>query len=131
MSTKPVYEKLRIAEGMRVIVLNSPGDYQEVIGGLPEGVVISDQYQGEGEFVHLFVANRAELDDYIDAAVEAIKYDGLLWISYPKGSSKVETDINRDSIWELLKAKGIRPVAQISINGVWSALRFRPEDATG
>lgn len=131
MSPKPVYEKLRLNGESRVVVLNSPGEYEDLIGGLPEGAVILDEPVEGAEFVHLFVSDRAELESYIDQALSTVEYDGLLWISYPKGSSKVETDINRDVLWESMKAKGIRPVMQISIDETWSALRFRPAEAVG
>ncbi len=64
-------------------------------------------------------------------AVSAVKHDGLLWISYPKRSSKVETDITRDVGWEAVTQAGLRAVTQVSINDVWSALRFRPVDRIG
>ena len=131
MSPKPVYEKLRLSGESTVVVLNSPGEYEDLIGGLPEGAVILDEPVEGAEFVHLFVSDRAELESYIDQALSTVEYDGLLWISYPKGSSKVETDINRDVLWESMKAKGIRPVMQISIDETWSALRFRPAEAVG
>jgi len=131
MSSKPVSKKLRLGEGDSVLVINSPGDYREILASVPAGVVISEEPNGEFDFVHLFACNRADLDRYIDVALDAVTYDGLLWVSYPKGSSKVETDINRDSIWELLKEKGIRPVTQVSVDSTWSALRFRPEEMVG
>ena len=131
MSSKPVSKKLRLREGDAVLVINSPGDYREILESVPEGVAISEEPDGEFDFVHLFASNRADLDRYVDVALEAVKYDGLLWVSYPKGSSKVETDINRDSIWELLKEKRIRPVSQVSVDSTWSALRFRPEEMVG
>ena len=64
-------------------------------------------------------------------ALDAVVFDGLLWVSYPKGSSGVETDLNRDILWEKLLSKGIRPVTQVSIDKVWSAIRFRPTDQVG
>lgn len=131
MSSKPIYEKLRMAEQSSVLVLNCPDDYQSIVGPIPRRVKISSTPGIEADFVHLFASNKEELDTYIDLTLEAIKDDGLLWISYPKGSSKIETDINRDRIWELLKAKGIRPVTQISINETWSTIRFRPEERVG
>ena len=131
MSTKPAYEKLRLRGDMKVAVLNNPGNYGDLTGGLPDGVIIVDESEEKVDFVHLFVSDQAELEKFIDVAIDTVKYDGLLWVSYPKGSSKVETDVNRDVLWELLKEKGIRPVMQISINETWSALRFRPAEAVG
>jgi hypothetical protein len=131
MSSRPLSEKLRMAEGSTVLVINGPDNYKDLLGVVPENLVISREPSGEFDFVHLFASNRSELDDYIDIALESVKYDGLLWVSYPKGSSKVETDINRDSIWEILKEKGIRPVRQVSVDSTWSALWFRPEEMVG
>jgi hypothetical protein len=47
----------------------------------------------------------------------------VLWVAYPKGN---RTDVNRDTLWPILDEHGMRPVTQVSINQVWSALRFRP-----
>ena len=54
--------------------------------------------------------------------------DGLLWLSYPEKSSKVKTDLTRDVLWALVEPAGWRPVTQVSIDEVWSAMRFRPVD---
>ena len=62
----------------------------------------------------------------VRAAHAALEPGGLFWISYPKGSSKVPTDLNRDVFWEALEHLGVRPVTQVSVDEVWSALRFRP-----
>mgnify|MGYP001587710911 CR=1 FL=1 len=61
-------------------------------------------------------------------ALGAVRRDGVLWVSYPKGSSKVKTDINRDSGWGPFNEAGFRAVTQIAVNDIWSALRFRPMD---
>ena len=55
----------------------------------------------------------------------------LLWLSYPKRSSKVETDLSRDVGWEVVADAGLRPVTQVSIDETWSALRFRPVERVG
>ena len=49
----------------------------------------------------------------------------LTWIAYPK-AGQLETDLNRDILWELLDGKGVRPVRQVALDDTWSALRFRP-----
>jgi hypothetical protein len=60
-----------------------------------------------------------------------LKADGIFWVSYPKGRSKVRTDLNRDILWKLMDKYGLAGVALISINEVWSAMRFRPADKVG
>jgi hypothetical protein len=54
--------------------------------------------------------------------------DGLLWVAYPKGGAKIKTDVNRDRLWDALTGTGWRPVRQVALDDVWSAMRFRPAD---
>jgi hypothetical protein len=118
----------------RALILNAPEGYREVLGEVPEALQIEfgeDEISGRYDFVHLFVHHSKDLEALIDRALDTVEHDALLWISYPKGSSGVKTDINRDSIWEAMKPKGIRPVTQVAVDEVWSALRFRPSEAVG
>jgi hypothetical protein len=131
MTQASIQKKLRLQPGHRALVINSPRAYSGILGTVGEGVRFVEAQSSDVDFVHLFVRNQADLDRYFDAALKSIKYDGLFWISYPKGSSKVETDLNRDILWELLKEKGIRPVTQVSIDETWSAMRFRPREKVG
>jgi hypothetical protein len=125
----PLIKKLRLLPGQQAQVLNAPPGYIESLEELPEGIVLVEApEEGSCDFVHLFVKDRAEFAAFGLVATRAIKYDGVLWISYPKGSSKVKTDLNRDSMWELLADIGWRPVTQISIDDTWSAMRFRPAE---
>jgi hypothetical protein len=78
-----------------------------------------------------FVHNRTEVENEIPVAIQLVKPGGLLWVSYPKQSSKVPTDINRDILWRVFPDSEWRPVTQISIDEVWSALRFRPKSEVG
>ena len=130
MSKTPLAKKLRIQPGQRILILNPPAGYLDELD-LPEGVELAERPEGAFDLVHLFVKNTAELESLGPAAIEAVKYDGLLWISYPKRSSKVKTDLTRDVGWEMMAEAGLRPVTQVSVNDIWSALRFRPIDRVG
>jgi hypothetical protein len=114
--------------------LNPPPGYIDELGDLPEGIELTDQPEGAFDFVHLFVKSKAQLEELGPTAFEAVKHDGLLWVSYPKGSSKLETDLKRDVVWEVvtkISAGELRPVTQVSVDQVWSALRFRPTEKVG
>jgi hypothetical protein len=128
MAQSSLIKKLRIKPGQRITIMNAPPGYLEQLGDLPEGVELADEPEGTCDFVHLFVKSVAEIERFGPAAIRAVKYDGLLWISYPKRSSKVETDISRDVGWDVINEAGLRAVTQVSIDDVWSALRFRPSD---
>ena len=73
----------------------------------------------------VFVKARAELDAHRGAIVAAASVDRLTWVAYPKGG-QLHTDLKRDSLAATLAESGIRAVRQVSLDEVWSALRFRP-----
>ena len=120
-------QKLQLKPGQRMAVLNAPQGYLERPAVEMEGIMVSAQATGKPEAVLLFVNKLAEAERLAPRAIRAIKSDGLLWIAYPKGTSRLKTDVNRDRLWEALKPTGWRPVRQIALDEVWSAMRFRPE----
>ena len=131
MAISALAKKLRLQSAQRALILNAPEGYLETLGEVPAGVTIEQKPTGEFDFAHLFAKDRKELERFIDRVLQAIQYDAILWISYPKGSSGVETDLNRDKLWKALSDRGIRPVTQVSIDEVWSAMRFRPPEQVG
>jgi len=133
VTQSPLIKKLRIQPGQQLLVLNAPPGYIASLGELPESARLSEQPDREAgyDFCHLFAKNSSELAGLVPTAVKALRYDGLLWVSYPKKSSKVDTDLSRDALWELPGAAGLRPVTQVSIDATWSALRYRPAEKVG
>jgi hypothetical protein len=131
MAVSALAKKLRLQGSHRALILNAPESYLETLGELPEGLSVSQEASGQFDFAHLFVKDWQGLEQFIDRVLQAVEFDAILWISYPKGSSGVKTDLNRDKLWEALVYRGIRPVAQVSIDPVWSAIRFRPTAQVG
>jgi hypothetical protein len=131
MTESPLLKKLRIQPDQRLLILNPPPGYVESLQPLPTGAQIVDATAEEVDFCHLFATNSAQLAEMLPIALAACKYDGLFWVSYPKKSSKVKSDLSRDLLWELPGATGLRPVTQVSIDQTWSALRFRPSERVG
>lgn len=122
MEDKSLIKKLLMKPGLRSIVINPPDGYLQRLGSFP----IEFELEGKFDFVHLFVKSKEEVDVFGPRAIEAVKQDGVLWISYPKGSSKIKTDINRDKGWDTIKAMGFQGVSLVSVDETWSAMRFRP-----
>lgn len=79
----------------------------------------------------IFINNKEEFLDFLNTRLNKIEFDSVLWFAYPKGTSKIKTDINRDILWMLSKEFGITAVAAISIDDTWSGLRFRPIERVG
>lgn len=79
----------------------------------------------------IFIIDNKELLNFLETGLKNVKPDSVLWFAYPKGTSKIKTDINRDIIRMTGEEFGITTVAAISIDDTWSALRFRPLDKVG
>ena len=124
-------QKLQLKPGQRMAVLNAPQGYLDQVAAEMESITVLAQAAGKPDAVLLFVNKLGEAERLVPRAIRAIKSDGLLWIAYPKGTSRFKTDVNRDRLWEALKPTGWRPVRQIALDEVWSAMRFRPEASVG
>jgi hypothetical protein len=128
MVINPLIKKLRIKPGLRMTIINPPAGYLDILGSLPDGVDFVQKLAGKFDFILVFVKNSQELEKFYPKATGVLKYNGIFWISYPKKSSGVKTDLSRDILWKIVENKGLRPVMAISIDNVWSALRFRPPE---
>ncbi len=125
-SATPLAQKLKLQPGQRAALINAPADYLDELGPLPEGVEVSTRLQGQFDWVQVFVQNQAELAKVAAKAGGALKPVSLLWISFPKGTSKIQTDLTRDQGWDSLKALDLRWVNLVSVNDTWSAFALRP-----
>lgn len=76
--------------------------------------------------MQIFVKDKAELGRLIPQVWSALKPESLLWISFPKGSSKIQTDLTRDQGWEVVQEFDLKWVNLVSVNATWSAFSLRP-----
>lgn len=109
-----VSEKLQVKKERRLALADSPLSIEAPSAPL-----------SEAEVVVQFVRNRAEFDGKIPALLKAIRADAILWVAYPKLTSKLAGDISRDIIHGAAPALGIDCVSQIAIDDDWSALRMK------
>ena len=125
MATR-IADKLKIKPGFSLIVLNEPAGFKKGLQGLPEGV----KFVQKGAFfnqVHWFVMNKASLEKEMSKVMMLVKDDVIVWVYYPKGSSKTQTDLTRDKGWGCLLAHGDRLtwISLISFDETWSVFGFR------
>jgi hypothetical protein len=126
-----VFQKLKLTPERTILLINAPTFFTT---SLQEFNVVFDtviEPTKVYDFVQLFVQSIAEFEQSLPSALTATQYDKMLWICYPKGSSNIKTDINRDRIHQLSPNYGIDTVTQISIDDTWSAMRLRPLEAVG
>lgn len=111
-------KKLRYKQG-RALVLQAPEGY--VLGVEDDGEPV-----GTYDFIQLFVNHAADVETWVHKAIAHLNEDALFWITYPKQSSKIKTDINRDSLFGLVDGlTDYRAVSNVAVDDTWSALRFR------
>lgn len=106
----------------RTTVWSSHPDRLDLVGPLPEGVRVVDRL-AEARTAVVFGDDAESLRASIAVEAENLGEPEVLWVAYPKAN---RTDINRDTVWPILADYGLRPIGQVAIDDVWSALRFRP-----
>jgi hypothetical protein len=120
MSDKPVAERLQVKKDRRLAVTGAPAAVDRVIG-----VAKARTDVGEAEVVLLFAANRKAMDAGLPKLLKAAKTDAIIWLAYPKLTSKLAADLSRDIIHKLAPEYGLDTVSQIAIDEDWSALRLK------
>ena len=126
MADSSLAKKLGLKPGKRALILNAPDGYRALLDPLPEGVGLTATPGGAFDFVQVFAKNKADLARYVPEAIAAVKPGGMLWIAFPKKTSKIQSDISRDTGWDVVQQAGWQGVSLISVDDVWSAMRFRP-----
>jgi hypothetical protein len=111
------------------IVLNAPAAIEK--GFIKMGFKTNFDKKEKSKNTLIFINNNKEYMDFLNNNLKNIEPDSVLWFAYPKGTSKIKTDINRDTIRVTGEEYGITTVTAISIDDTWSALRFRPVDRVG
>ncbi len=125
MSDKSISQKLLIKPGYKVLLINAPDGYQSSLGEIPSRAAILNQSNDPVDLIQVFISSKAELEARLGKTKLLLNPNGLLWVTYPKGTSKVKTDINRDSIAKYAQSIGLQAVAMISIDDTWSGLRLK------
>jgi hypothetical protein len=121
-----ISQKLRIKEKTTLLALNAPAEFKKNLKGLPAGVKITESAKDYDQ-VHWFVLNKAQLEKELSKIMRLIKPEVIVWAYYPKGTSKLQTDLNRDKGWDCLLAEGdkLTWISLLSFDDTWSVFGFR------
>jgi hypothetical protein len=121
---KPLTQKLGIRAGYRILVLNAPKDYRTILGELPKDAALLDELPGPFDLIHFFVQRRRELETEFPVLKGEISKSGGHWVSWPKVSSRVETDLNENIVRRTGLKNGLVDVKIASIDKIWTGLKF-------
>ena len=123
-SGTPLAKKLGLKSPLKLLTVNAPKEYASWLGELPEGVKLVTMAKPPIEAAHLFTAESAFLDATLSRLRKELKQDGFVWVSWPKKSSKVATDITEDTIREIALPLGFVDVKVCAVSEVWSGLKL-------
>ena len=122
-SGTPLEKKLGIKENFKLAFINAPNGFDRQLE-MPAGVVINSTARKPLDFVLLFVKSKRELEKRFFECSVKLKPAGILWISWPKKSSGVVSDLNENLVREIGLQNRMVDVKVCAIDEVWSGLKF-------
>jgi hypothetical protein len=123
-SSTPLAKKLGIKEGAKVFAAGAPRDYLEMVAPVPAGVRMVPRIDGETDIIHVFSTAREGLTQALRTFLETMRPDATIWVSWPKKSAKVPTDITEDVIRDVALPMGLVDVKVCAVDDVWSGLKL-------
>lgn len=124
-SGTPLAKKLGIKEGFSILLYNPPEHYWDLFSDLPPELTILNKEEAQSaDFVHIFCKTTDELTSIASKYKAALKMNGALWVSWPKGTSKIKTDLKREPIRDHLLSIGLVDTKVAAIDNDWSGLKF-------
>lgn len=123
-SGTPLIKKLGIKPGSCFYISDAPEDYFDWLSPLPDNLQVKEKLTGDFDFIHLFVTSRGSFQLQFSKSKKHLRKDGMMWISWPKKSSGVVTDLDENIIREVGLKEGLVDVKVCAVNEIWSGLKF-------
>ena len=123
-SGTPLVKKLGFGDGCRILLLGEPEDYAQFVDPLPDTVQFVRRPSTNVDIAHIFVTWKKELEKYLKALRNKLKSGAAVWVSWPKKSAKVPTDITEGTIREIALPLGYVDIKVCAVSDVWSGLKL-------
>ena len=123
-SGTPLVQKLGVKPGFRIKIKNAPREYARLVAPLPSGAKISSSFRDDVDLWHLFTRKRAELARQLPVCQREIRPGGMIWVSWPKKTSGVGSEITEDTVREVALPLGLVDVKVCAVDEVWSGLKL-------
>jgi hypothetical protein len=123
-SGTPLAKKLGIVEGTRIFLADAPRNYLELAAPVPESARVVKKIDDKTDIVHLFTMEKVRLVSLLRSSLAKMRPDAAIWVSWPKKSSKVPTDITEDTIRAVALPMGLVDVKVCAVDDVWSGLKL-------
>ncbi|WP_300602062.1 DUF3052 family protein [Niabella sp.] len=123
-SGTPLIKKLGAKPGFKIKCMQVPDHYFELLGALPEHIKISTDRKTKKDLIHFFTTSAAQLNKELKQLRQEIEENGTIWISWPKKSAKVPTDLDENRVRDMALQNGLVDVKVCAIDETWSALKL-------
>ena len=123
-SGKALTARLGLKAGALLLVVNAPAGYRELLAPLPDGARIATRASGRADIVHHFATRRAELAAALGAYRKELDAATPIWVSWPKKTAKLPTDITENTIRDLALPLGYVDIKVCAVSDVWSGLKL-------
>jgi len=123
-SGTPLAQKLGIKSGQKIATISAPAHYAKLLAPLPEAVSFTKAIPANASFIHLFVFERKTLGKELQRLRNLIADSGILWVSWPKKSSNVASDVTEDVIRAVALPLGFVDVKVCAVDETWSGLKL-------
>jgi hypothetical protein len=123
-SGTPLTKKLGLKERSLVLLIDAPKDYAQLVAPIPTGVQFIFKPSRNVDIAHVFVSRRSTLSKYLSKLRETLDVRAPIWVSWPKKTAKVPTDITEDTIREVALPLGFVDIKVCAVTDVWSGLKL-------
>ncbi len=121
-----MFEKLQLTEEKNLLIQGLPSSIEKQFAKIAFAKNVTPLLKSRRiDFALVFAVNETQLNNILKEVLPALDEDGKLWIAYPKTTSKIVSDLNRDCSWKMLNQNGFESEYQVTLDHVWTALRFK------
>ena len=123
--SQTLFEKLQLADEKNLLIQGLPSSIEKQFHKLSFAKNVTPLLRSRKiDFALIFAVNQNQLNSILSDVMPALKDDSKFWVAYPKVTSKIVTDLNRDCRWNHLTGAGYESIHQVDLDHVWSAMRF-------
>ena len=123
-SGTPLAKKLGIGAGCRLYLRDAPDDYGALLAPVPAGVQVMSRVGAGTDVIHLFATRRAQLQRALAASLRAMRADAVIWVSWPKKSSGLASEVTEDTVRELALPLKLVDIKVCAVDDTWSGLKL-------
>jgi hypothetical protein len=129
MSQPSLFEKLQLTDEKNLLIQGLPSSIEKQFIKLSYSKNVTPLLRSKRiDFALVFAVNIHQLNGILREVIPALHSEGKMWVAYPKTASKISSDLNRDCSWELLRDGGFEGITEVTLDHVWSAIRFKKAD---